>query len=462
MKSLRAWLGRFFSPGALVILAIALVTSAIVASLPVRKADGIPMWVTATVHYRAYQPLLQEWNEAHPDKRFNIIVLQANAMERRVLSGFLAGTPVADLIEAHLGIAAKAFLGPIKDVGFVDLTERITREGLLDKINRPSFAPYTSRGHIFGLPHDVHPVLLAYRSDIVEAAGIDVSQIETWDDYFRVMRPLMKDFDGDGRPDRYLLTAWDTRGDTTVMLLLEAGGRYFDENDRPVLNEPRNAQILARITTWFVGSTRVCIDVDAFSASGHRQRLEGVVIGTMVPDWMAGSWKIENPGLGGKIKLMPLPAFEHGGRRTSVAGGSMIGISRRSRHIDLDWEFAKYLYLSPKLAEYMYRETGIVSPVKALWSKPFYDQPDPYFSGQPAGRLFINQAPDVPLRTSSPYNDAATAWLTSVMIDLRAYAERTHTYDAAGLQPEAQRLLDEAQQRVVRLIERNQFLQPAP
>ncbi len=85
---------------------------------------------------------------------------------------------------------ARAFAGPIEAVGFVDLTDRLAKDGLLERINTPSFSPWSSRGRVFGLPHDVHPVMLGYRADIVEAAGIDVSKIETWDDFERIMRPL--------------------------------------------------------------------------------------------------------------------------------------------------------------------------------------------------------------------------------------------------------------------------------
>lgn len=459
MKRLREQITRFLSPGALVILTVAVISSSIVVTLQQETLTGIPVWVSAKAHYEGYDSLEADWNQAHPAKqRFNITLLNAVALERRMLAGFLAGTPVADMMETHLGIAAKAFLGPVKNIGFVDLTERLHREGIYDRINTPSFAPYTSRGHIFGLPHDVHPVLLTYRSDLVEAAGIDVSGIETWADYFRVMSPLMQDFDGDGRPDRYLLNAWDTRGDVAIMLILQAGGRLFDQNDYPTVNDPINAEVLARLVTWITGPKRVCIDVPTNTSSGYRQLLDGVVIGTMTPDWMVGTWKLENPRLGGKLKLMPLPAWEKGGRRTSVAGGTMIGIAKTSQNIDLSWQFAKYLYLSPKLAEHMFRTTSIISPVKTLWSQPFYDEPDPYFSGQPSGRMFIQQAPDVPPRSSSPYTTDAGERVTSALIDLRAYADRNGIYDETRLRLEAQRLLDRQEASLKRLIGRNQFL----
>ncbi|MEZ5413871.1 MAG: extracellular solute-binding protein [Opitutaceae bacterium] len=458
IKSLRALIGRFLSPGALVITTIAIITSVIVASLPTKEVKGIPFWLSASVHYEAYQPLIEEWNQQHPESPYGMTLLHARALERRMLSGFLSGTPVADVIETHLAISSKAFLGPIEEVGFADLTERLHREGIYEQINAPSFTPYTSRGRIFGLPHDVHPVLLAYRSDIVEAAGIDVSQIETWEDYFRVMRPLFRDNDGDGKPDHYLMTAGDTRADVASMLMLQAGGSMFDENDRPNFANEINAEVLATLTTWFTGPDATCTDVPAFTASGHRQRLEGFVIGTLCPDWMAGSWKIENPGLSGKLKLMPVPAWKKGGRRTSVAGGTMMGFYKHSAHIEESWKLAKHLYLSPKLAEHMFRTTTIISPVKTLWPSGFYDEPDPFFSGQPVGRMYIEQAPDVPPRPSSPYNDIAGQSFASVLIALSQYANRNNIYDVPTLKVEALRLLQQQQGILERLISRNLFL----
>lgn len=462
MKFLRDQINRYLSPGALVILMIAIVAIIIAAFLPRRTAEGIPMWISAEPHFHAYKPFAQEWNRQHPDRPVNLVLLHGTAMERRMLSGFMAGTPVADMIEPNVGVAAKAFAGPLESVGFLDLTDRLHEEGLLEKINAPSFAPYTSRGRIFGLPHDVHPVLLAYRADIVEAAGIDVSQIETWEDYFRVLRPLMVDTTGDGRPNRYLLEAWHTNPHASSIILLQAGGRLLDENERPTLNYPRNAEVLARLITWMAGPNRVCVDIETYSASGHRQRLDGLVIGSLVPDWMAGSWKRENPALGGKLKLMPIPAWEKGGRRTSVAGGTMLGFSRTTEHFETAWAFAKELYLSPVLAEQMFRDTNIITPVTALWDSPIFDQPDPFFSGQPSGRLYIEQAPHVPRRPSSPYVVSGTERFTNTLGALRSYADRNQIYDEAALRIEAQRLLDIAQLEFERFINRNVFLAREP
>ena len=172
---------------------------------------------------------------------------------------------------------------------------------------------------------------------------------------------------------------------------------------------------------------------------------------------LAGIWKNDMPQLEGKLALMPLPAWEPGGRRTSVWGGSMLGIARTSPHREEAWEVARELYLSEPVARELYRTNGIISPYKPFWEAAFYDEPDPYFNGQAPGREFIRLAPDVPPRTSSPYNRFARDRTCDALISLRTWAERTSTYEHDALVAQARVFLADAERIVRRQIERNVF-----
>ncbi len=456
-STLPSWLGHL-SPGGWLILLLALVSTGLVLSRDESEDRGMPFWIFSRHHHVTYKPIVERWNAQHPDRPVDMYLLQTLALERRMLSGFMSGTPVADLIEAERLMASRSFTGPVDKVGFFDVTDRLRDEGLLDIINEPSFAPWTTRGRIFGIPHDVHPVLLAYRADLVEAEGIDVSQIETWQDFFRVMRPLMRDANGDGRPDRYLLSGWSSTQHFVEMMILQADGLLFDEHDRPTLNHPRNAFVLATLATWFTGPNRMCTEVGELTAAGHSARLAGVVVATPIPDWMAGAWKQDVPGLAGKLKLMPLPAWERGGRRTSVWGGTMLGVAKTARDPEAAWAFAKELYLSPELADELFAGVSILTPVKKHWDRPIFHRPDPYFSGQPLGTLLIEQAPHVPRRSSSPFGAFAIERLTGVATSLHAYADRERKYTVDELLPEARRLLDLAQRDIEARVARNPFL----
>jgi arabinosaccharide transport system substrate-binding protein len=459
----RSTMCRVLSPGAGVILLLALGASLGVSLVRPRPSTGLPFWVYSKAHFAVYQPIAAEWNRLHPDQAVALSHLHIYALERRMLSGFLAGTPVPDILTVERPMAAKTFTGPLENVGFADLTDRLASEGILSQFAPASLTPWTNRGRIFGVPQDVHPVLLAYRADIVEAAGIDVSTIETWEDYFRIMRPLQRDFDGDGRPDRWLLNLWDTNVELVLMILQQAGGDLFDDAGRPCINLPKNAEVLARVITWITGPGRVCTDIDLYSASGHQLRMNGVTVGELAPDWMAGKWKIEVPALAGKLKLMSLPAWERGGRRTSVwRGGTMFGVTKAASDPEHAWAFVRHLAVSPQLAEHLYRKTTLVPPNRNLWPLAVFDEPDPYYCNQPIGRLYLNQASDVPPRSSSPYFMTARDHLLSALVLLRAHADATGTYEAAALRGEAQRLLDEAQARLVREMGRNTFLAASP
>jgi len=447
------------SAGVWVILGLALVSSGWILAHPRGAPSGMQLWTYARTHTLNYAPIVADWNrrQADPDRRIELSLIGPGPLRHRLMSGFMSRTPTADLIEIERSMAGEFFAGPVEAVGFLDLTDRIRAAGIDEAINAPSFSPWTSRGRIFGLPHDVHPVLLGYRADIVEDAGIDVSRIETWADFARVLGPLIRDLDGDGRPDRYLLNYWYTNKDTTEVLLLQAGGGYFDEAGHVIVDSPVNARVLATLVTWVCGPGRIALDAPEFTASGNQLRLQGNVVCSLMPDWLCGVWRNDLPGLAGKIKIMPLPAWEPGGRRVSVWGGTMLGIARDSPHIETAWEFAQELYLSADMAESLYRTAGIVSPVRRLWSLPCYDEPQPYFCRQAPGRTYLAHAPYVPRRTSSPFNEMAKEHLQEALIELRGYALDHGVNTEAELLPEAQRLLARAAQNVRRTVARNVF-----
>ncbi|MEM9020352.1 MAG: extracellular solute-binding protein [Planctomycetota bacterium] len=452
----------------MVILVIAVLSTVAIALWPNNKQEGMVFWTFAPHHARMYEPVIEEWNQGvsaeNPDQMPVVLsTISTGALTQRTQAGFWAQTPTADLIEVERPMIGRFVAGPIEEVGFHDLTDRIQSEGIDQRIVATSFTPWTSRGRIFGLPHDVHPVLLCYRADLVEAAGIDVDEIETWDDFERLMRPLIADLNGDGRDDRYLLSLWYTGQDDIEVLLLQAGGGTFDTDGRSLIASEANARVLSRVVSWCLdGPTRIAIDAPEFSPSGNQLKLEGQVIAALMPDWLAGVWMDSMPALGGKLKLMPIPAWEPGGRRTSVRGGTMIAIPKTTENFEAAWTFAKELYLSPDLAQQLFESNHIISPVVDLWDQPFYAEPSAYFSGQRSGLAFIEQARNVPPRSSSPFHTIALQRIVDTASRLRDYARDNSISDPDALMPEAKRLLESTEALMLQEMQRNVFIAEGP
>lgn len=444
---------RHFSLGVWIILAIALLSSA---AVTLRKSDeqaGLAFWTFAKPHADMYRPIIADWNhESETPVRMRLLSLAA--VEHRMLAGFFAGVETADLIEVERSITGRAFTGPLDSIGFVDLTDRMRSEGLFDIINPPSLGPWTTRGRVFGVPHDVHPVMLGYRVDLIDAAGIDVSKIETWADFAREMRPLMTGTTGENRRGSYPLAFWPTDLDKVELLLLQAGGTLFDEHGDAAIATPRNAAILAELISWCVGPDRIAAEVTDFTASGNALKLEGYAACYFMPDWMCDVWGKELPALSGKVRLMPLPAWEPGGLRTSVWGGTMLAIPKTAPDFEACWTFARHLYLSDELARELYRVGGIITPITSHWDDPVFDEPDPYFGGQAKGRMYIDLAPHIPVRSTSPYTRRAIERVSDAGLRLLTFANANAVYDAASLEPVALDMLGSAQRAIERQMAR--------
>ena len=454
----------FASAGVWAVVVLAVFSAATVAVWKPATSNGAEFWLFAEAHRRMYQPIIANWNQnaaqaGHEPVKMELLSLPA--MQRRMLGAFLGSLPAGDLMEIERKIAGMAFMGPIEGVGFVDLTDKLKSEGLFERFNPPSLSLWTSRGHVFGLPHDVHPVMLAYRADIFEAAGIDVAQIETWDDFERILRPLMSS-KNDGHIDRYLMNMWENNADHLEAYILQAGGSFFDDAGRLTIASDVNAKVLARIAEWCAAPNHIAADAPNFSLSGNALKAEGYVLTSLMPDWMCDIWRHEIPQLEGKVKLMPLPAWERGGRRTSVWGGTMIGIPRSAatspERFEQLWTIAKQLYLSRDLARVLWRQGSIVTPVREHWADPVFDEPQKYFAGQATGRMYIQQAPGVPARSSSPYNTVAMVRVKEALATLCAELRANPSLTDAQLRTRAGVLLKGTEDYVRDIIERNVYL----
>jgi len=190
----------------------------------------------------AFTEIGQDFEAAHPGVTVDLQLVAQAAVTTRLQAAFWADLDVPDLVEVEISSAGSFFRGPMKDVGFVDLTDRIHRSGLWDGMVHARFAPYTRRGHIFGLPHDVHPVQLAYRRDIFEREGVDVGKIRTWDDFIRVGRKLTVP------NQRYMMELSDSDSSNLEMCLFQRGGGYFNPRGDCTLDD----EIAVRTMRWYV------------------------------------------------------------------------------------------------------------------------------------------------------------------------------------------------------------------
>lgn len=439
-----------FGAAALCLLLLSLASGAyLFLSPPPKKTATLTMWVFAKPHLDAYQRAVPAFEKAHPGVTVDLQLVANNALAQRLQAAFVADLDVPDMTEVEISSAGTFFRGPLKHVGFADLTDRLRREGLLDRMVSARFAPYTSRGRIFGLPHDVHPVMLAYRRDLMEAAGVDVTKIKTWDDFVRVGKQVTIP----GK--RYLIEMSDGGRDHIEMCLFQRGGGYFDPQGNVIFDNAAGVETMKWYVPLVAQNSKTKIANNLAGGQIFTKAVEdGYFLCLVAPDWRTKSIEKDIGKMAGKMALMPLPAVRPGGARTSTWGGTMLGITKACKNQDLAWEFAKHLYLNEKDLAGRFEDTNILPPVRSVWGGDAFNKKRPFWSNQPLGRLYADLAPQVPFQYTDPFIGNAKAKFSEALV---ACVQEYNARGETGFDAFVRQRLKQSADEVRRLIARNPY-----
>jgi arabinosaccharide transport system substrate-binding protein len=411
----------------------------------------------STPHFLSYQRALPEFERRHGVK-VTLELVNQRALETRLQNAMLAGADVPDLVEIEEDQIGFFIKGALSDIHLLDLSERIEQAGLRQAIVEARFSLWSTRGHTFALPHDVHPVMLMYRADLVEQLGIDVEKLETWDDFAAMGRRVTRDLNGDGVPDRYAIDLPQGGFWGLSLLLRQRGVGLFDEAGRLSFNNPTSVETIL----WYIhqtrGKQRIAYEC-GWGQSLVKAMQDGLALFYIAPDWRTKVTEEEAPSLAGKVKLMPLPAWHKGERRTTTWGGTGITITKSSQRPELAWELVQFLYLDKAALGERFLVTNVLPPFKDAWSLPDFNRPNPFFSGQRLGALYAALAPETPAVWATSYSGVAADRLNQAYSRAASYFE---THGDEGLVAAIQRELDAAEAYVSLVKGRNVLAAEAP
>lgn len=428
-----------------------------------RRAE-VELWCFANSHYKTFTGEGKPPGESALDvfaretgKTVEARLIQHRAMNVRlatlILSG-VRGPEVPDAVEIEIGSVGQFFRPPVREVGFLPLDAFVDRHGWRDKLVQARLVPWTKQGVLFGIPHDIHPVTLAYRADLFEEAGIDLAASETWEQFIENCRKYQAYWRARGVTRRWAIEWPESSASHLLTLLLQRGINLVDETGRTQLDHQKVLDTLLMYVRLAAGDGRI----GAPTASGEQvysQDFAGGYVGVLLmADWRLKYLKDYAPDLRGKVKVMRLPAFPDSPYRTSTWGGTMIAIPRNARNPELSWRLIEVLYLRPEGTSETMRNTYILPPVQTLWNDPINEEADPFYSGQRVRALNVELAGKIPPRVVSPASTVADASLSLVLI--RAIA---HMRDRGeeGLEEACRRWLHDADEDLQRRIAHGSF-----
>ncbi|WP_394126597.1 extracellular solute-binding protein [Vibrio hepatarius] len=277
-------------------------------------------------------------------------------------------------------------IGPfVASGGLVNLSENYGADKYAE-----SFAPYAwaqgkgADGDVYGMPVDLGPGVMYYRTDVFEKAGIDLNEaIKDWDSYIKAGEELKK-------KDVYLIaSAADVAQAIIFTTVPEGEGLYFDKDGNPVVTSERfvhafevakeirdkglDARILAWSNEWYEG----------FRNGTFATQLSGAWLLGHLNNWIApetaGSWGVSH-----------LPDGIYGSW-----GGSFLSIPTQSKHQDEAWKLIEYMTTKRDI-QLKHFETIAAFPANTTtYDDELFQEEVAFLGGQKARLLFADVAKNI-------------------------------------------------------------------
>ncbi len=303
------------------------------------SGDGGPV----TLEFWSWAPNTQElvdiWNEENPD--IQVEYTDAGGGDdsaAKLLTANRAGN-APDLAAVEYTTLPSLIVSDVP----LDITEYV--EDVQDAYTEGTWAQTTFDGAVFGLPQDVGPMAMVYRSDRFEELGVEVPT--TWEE-FREAAAAVRAAD----PNTYIASLPPGELGFFAGVAAQAGSEWWAIEDG----------------TWSVGidddeSLEVAdffqsladddlISTEPLLTPEYNKKLnEGTILSWPSALWAPGVIESVAPETAGGWSMAPLPQWNEGDPAVAYQGGSAVIVTKASEHPEEAAEFAKWLNASDEGSE---------------------------------------------------------------------------------------------------------------
>ena len=278
---------------------------------------------------------------------------------------------------------------------------------------------------VYAMPWDSGPVVVYYRRDMFEKAGVDANAIATWDDFVEAGKKVVA-ANGEG------VKLASSNADTSWfrMIANQAGCAYFDEAGETVtINQP--GCVAAMETVGKIAQAGL------FQSANWGETLQAIngdkLAAALYGGWYEGSLRSAAPGQSGKWGVMPMPALQSGGYRAANLGGSALAIPQTSQNPEAALAFVNFALGTAEGQIIQLKESGLVPTLPEAVDDPYVKQPQPYWGGQPIWETVIGTLPKIkPARGTQYFAEADNVFLAAYSDFLAGNGEAKAVLDGAA------------------------------
>ncbi|THF71510.1 extracellular solute-binding protein [Deinococcus sp. Arct2-2] len=324
------------------------------------------------------------FNKLYPNIEVKINSLAYADHHNALTTALSTGKGAGDVEAIDFGFVAKFAEGN----GMTDLSKAPFNAGQFkSKFVGYTFPQATTQdGRMVGMPTDVGPGSMFFRTDLLAKAKVLPAQLNaSWESYIANGKKVVA-----ANPGVFLIPDASEAAQIILRTGLKSGeGMYFDKSNK-VLVSPTNARFVRAFT---VAKQIRDAKLDAragaaFSPEWTTAFQKGNLATEFSGAWLVGhmqNWLAKD--YAGKWNAQNLP-----GNTFASYGGSFWGIPAQSQNKDAAWNFIKYLTTNPAQQVLAFKTTGAFPALKAAQSDSMFNEGVAYLANQKTRLLWRSAA----------------------------------------------------------------------
>lgn len=373
-------------------------------SEPAESAEPVVLsfWSLGTTNY---EELAKEYTKEHPNVTFKFQnTSDQTAHHNNLTTALSAGSGAPDIFMLEIAFIERFINNQDKFYNLYDLGAKAIESNYLDW----KWKQATSLDGSFqlGLPTDIGPTVVYYRTDLIEQAGLPTdpdgfsAAIDTWDKFATVA----KDFKAKtGKPftdlTDLLYNGLRDQSPDQIYFSTEDGSFIGDTN--PQVKKAYDFTVKGIQEGWVGNWTLWSPEWQKAINDGDF----GVLLG---PAWMAGTIRNGTDG-SGKWQIAQLP--EGAGNW----GGSFLTLPKEGKHPKEAYEFISWL-VSKENQLKSFKASGLFPSIPAVYTEPaFSEDKDDFFGGQVISEAYAKSAERVKPVYYGPLHDQTDAFFKNAL-----------------------------------------------
>ena len=282
----------------------------------------------------------------------------------------------------------------------------------------------------YAMPWDSGPVVMFYRRDFYEKAGVDPATIKSWDDFIAAGKKIAEANPG------VVMSQADLNGDSEFFRMIgnEQGCSYFSADGTQItINQPSCVTTLDMVKKLKESGT--------ISAANWDEKIQsngaGKVATQMYGGWYEGTVRSNAPDQAGKWGVYQMPSLTADGPHAANLGGSSLAITAASQNKEAAFAFLNYSLGTNEGQITMLKAFGLVPSLISALDDPFVKEKQPYWGDQAVWVDILSTLPKIKPARGTPFQqDAESAF------------RATQVKYLGGGYPDAKAALDDAANQI--------------